>query len=79
MELPKLYKTVIGLDVHQAQVTACALIEIADSTAIERKQFNAFKLGRAALAQRALTHRTRPSQIVPFIVLFHPISGIPKC
>lgn len=63
MELPKLYKTVIGLDVHQAQVTACALIETADgSTTIERRQFNAFKSGRAALAQWALN--IRPDVVV---------------
>ena len=27
MELVGLYKRVIGLDIHQAQITACALIE----------------------------------------------------
>jgi transposase len=27
MELTHVYKRVIGLDVHQAQITACALIE----------------------------------------------------
>lgn len=27
MELVALYKRVIGLDIHQAQITACALIE----------------------------------------------------
>ena len=32
MELVALYKRVIGLDVHQAQITACALIEESDGT-----------------------------------------------
>ena len=32
MELSALHKRVIGLDVHQAQITACALIEEADGT-----------------------------------------------
>ena len=44
MELVALYKRVIGLDVHQAQITACALIEEADATMrIEQRQFGAFK------------------------------------
>lgn len=52
MELIALYKRVIGLDVHQAQITACALIEQPDgSTCIEQRQFGAFKRERRALAQ----------------------------
>ena len=40
MELVALYKRVIGLDVHQAQITACALIEESDGTTrIEQRQF----------------------------------------
>ena len=40
MELMGLYKRVIGLDVHQAQITACALIEESDGTTrIEQRQF----------------------------------------
>jgi transposase len=51
MELVALYKRVIGLDIHQAQVTACALIEEADgSTRIEQRQFGGFKRDRKALA-----------------------------
>ena len=30
MELIPIYKRVIGLDVHQAQITACAIIEAPD-------------------------------------------------
>ena len=51
MELVALYKRVIGLDVHQAQITACALIEEADGSArIEQRQFGAFKRDRRELA-----------------------------
>ena len=51
MELIALYKRVVGLDVHQAQITACALIEEADgSTRIEQRQFGTFKCDRRELA-----------------------------
>jgi transposase len=54
MELKALHKRVIGLDVHQAQITACALIEEADGTMrIEQRQFGAFKRDRRALAEWA--------------------------
>lgn len=44
MELVALYKRVIGLDIHQAQITACALIEEPDGSArIEQRQFGTFK------------------------------------
>jgi transposase len=52
MELTALHKRVIGLDVHQAQITACAIIEEADGTTrIEQRQFGAFKRDRRALAE----------------------------
>lgn len=51
MELVTLYKRVIGLDIHQAQITACALMEEADgSTRIEQRQFGGFKRDRRELA-----------------------------
>jgi len=54
MELRALYKRVIGLDVHQAQITACALIEEADgSVRIEQRQFGGHQRERQALAQWA--------------------------
>jgi transposase len=54
MELVALYKRVIGLDVHQAQITACALLEESDGTMrIEQRQFGAFKRDRRALAEWA--------------------------
>jgi transposase len=54
MELVALHKRVIGLDVHQAQITACAIIEEADGTTrIEQRQFGAFKRDRRALAEWA--------------------------
>jgi len=54
MSLSALHKRVIGLDVHQAQITACALIEQADGTVhIEHRQFGAFARDRRDLAQWA--------------------------
>ena len=54
MELIALHKRVIGLDVHQAQITACAILEEADGTTrIEQRQFGAFKRDRRALADWA--------------------------
>jgi len=54
MELTALHKRVIGLDVHQAQITACAIIEDADGIVrIEQRQFGAFKRDRRALADWA--------------------------
>jgi len=52
MELVAILKRVIGLDVHQAQITACAIIEESDGTTrIEQRQFGAFKRDRRALAE----------------------------
>ena len=63
MELAALYKRVIGLDIHQAQITACALIEQADgSTRIEQRQFGAFKKDRRALA--SWVTQLRPDEVV---------------
>lgn len=63
MELVALYKRVIGLDVHQAQITACALIEEADgSTRIEQRQFGGFKRDRRELA--AWVASLRPNEVV---------------
>ena len=54
MELVALHKRVIGLDVHQAQITACAIIEESDGTTrVEQQQFGAFKRDRRALAEWA--------------------------
>lgn len=54
MQLQAIHRRVIGLDVHQSQITACALIEQPDGTTeIERRQFGAFKRYRRALAQWA--------------------------
>ena len=52
MELVALYKRVVGLDVHQAQVTACAVIEEADGEVrVQHQQFGAYKRDRRALAE----------------------------
>lgn len=44
VELVPIYKRVIGLDVHQAQITACAILEAPDgSVKVEQRQFGACK------------------------------------
>lgn len=63
MELVALHKRVIGLDVHQAQITACAIIEEADGTSrVEQRQFGAFKRDRRDLAEWAAA--LRPDEVV---------------
>ena len=63
MELVALHKRVIGLDVHQAQITACAILEEADGTTrIEQRQFGAFKRDRGALAAWAAS--LAPDEVV---------------
>lgn len=50
--LAAILKRVIGLDVHQAQITACAIIEETDGTTrVEQRQFGAFKRDRRELAE----------------------------
>lgn len=54
MEITPIYKRVIGLDVHQARISACALAEQADGTVtVEQREFGAFKRDRRSLAQWA--------------------------
>lgn len=63
MELVALYKRVIGLDIHQAQITACALIEEPDGAIrIEQRRFGGFKRDRRELAQWAAS--LRPEELV---------------
>ena len=63
MELVALYKRVIGLDIHQAQITACALIEEPDGTTrIEQRQFGGFKRDRRELASWVAS--LRPDEVV---------------
>jgi len=63
MELPVLYKRVIGLDIHQAQITACALIEEDDGTSrTEQRQFGGFKRDRRELAQ--WVEVLRPDEVI---------------
>ena len=57
MELAKLYKRVVGLDVHQAKITACAITEEeAGETSVELAEFGGFKRDRQALAQWVAAH-----------------------
>lgn len=54
MDLTPIYKRVIGLDVHQTKISACALIEQADGTRwVEEREFGGFKRDRKALADWA--------------------------
>ena len=63
MELTALYRRVIGLDVHQAQITACAIIQESDGTTrVEQRQFGAFKRDRRELAAWAASFK--PDQVV---------------
>jgi len=63
MELVALYKRVVGLDIHQSQITACALIEEPDGTTrIEQRQFGGFKRDRRELANWVAS--LRPDEVV---------------
>jgi len=54
MELTAIHQRVIGLDIHQKQITACSLIEQEDgSIQTEHRQFGTFKRDRRALAEWA--------------------------
>jgi transposase len=55
MDLIPLHKRVIALDVHQAKITACAVVEHDDGRVeVIQREFGAFKRDRRALAQWAL-------------------------
>jgi len=55
MDLTPMHKRVIALDVHQAKITACAIVEHEDGRMeITKRDFGAFKRDRRALAQWAL-------------------------
>lgn len=63
MELTGIFQRVVGLDIHQAQVTACALITEPDGTiTTEHRRFGAFKRDRRALAEWVA--RIAPDQVV---------------
>ena len=54
MELTPIYKRVVGLDVHQAMISACAVAEQPDGTVtVEHREFGGFKRDRRALADWA--------------------------
>ena len=55
MDLTPMHKRVIALDVHQAKITACAVVEQDDGRVeVTKRDFGAFKRDRRALAQWAL-------------------------
>lgn len=52
MDITPIHKRVIGLDVHQNKISACAIAEQADGTVtVEHREFGGFKRDRKALAQ----------------------------
>ncbi|MCG5525949.1 IS110 family transposase [Ectothiorhodospira haloalkaliphila] len=52
MDITPIHHRVIGLDVHQNKITACALIEQADgSVTVEHREFGGFKRDRRGLAE----------------------------
>ena len=55
MDLTPMHKRVIALDVHQARITACAVVEHDDGRVeVTKREFGAFKRDRRALAQWSL-------------------------
>jgi len=63
MELTAIHQRVIGLDIHQKQITACSLIEQEDgSIQTEHRQFGTFKRDRRALAEWAKS--IAPNEVV---------------
>jgi len=63
MELGRIFKRTIGLDVHQAQVTACAIIEDEDGKiTVEHRQFKTFKNDRKGMAEWVASFR--PDNVV---------------
>lgn len=63
MELTPIFNRVIGLDIHQAQITACAILADGNGDAsVERRQFGTFKKDRRALAEWAAS--LHPDQLV---------------
>ena len=63
MDLTPMHKRVIALDVHQAKITACAVVEHDDGRVeVIKRDFGAFKRDRRALAQWSL--EIRPEVVV---------------
>ena len=63
MDLTPMHKRVIALDVHQAKITACAIVEHEDGRVeVTKRDFGAFKRDRRALAQWSL--EIRPEVVV---------------
>jgi len=63
MDLTPMHKRVIALDVHQAKITACAVVEHDDGRVeVTQRDFGAFKRDRRALAAWAV--ELRPEVVV---------------
>lgn len=63
MEIAPLYDRVLGLDIHHAQITACAItVDVDGIVVVEHRQFGTFKRDRRALAEWAAA--LRPQLVV---------------
>lgn len=62
MDLIPLHNRVVALDVHQAVITACAILADADGVRIEERSFETFKRGLRALTDWCL--KLRPEVVV---------------
>ena len=63
MDITPIHKRVIGLDIHQNKISACALMEQTDgSVVIEQREFGGFKRDRKIMAQ--WVHSLAPDVVV---------------
>jgi len=62
MDLIPLHERVVALDVHQAVITACAIVVDADGVRVEERSFETFKRGLRALVDWCLA--IRPEVVV---------------
>ena len=52
MEINPIYRSAVGMDVHLAQVTVCAIVAGTDGEVkVETREFGAFKRDRRAMAE----------------------------
>lgn len=73
MEIEAINRRVIGLDIHQAQITACALVEDEQGgLRKEHRQFGAFKRDRRALAEWCAALDPENIREIPSILKLRP-------
>jgi hypothetical protein len=57
MDIGPMHERVIGLDIHQAKITGCTIIDHADDSVVhDRREFGGFKRERHTLAEWARSH-----------------------